>query len=128
MIDKANNTISTQAARAWPEKVSNGASSKQTGGFDKVLDQEMGRRITLSVSAHATKRLNSSRVTLTESDMQRIDGAVQRLRDKGSVQSVVMLDNLALVVSVKNSVVITAIDEARASKPVFTNIDSVVIA
>ena len=39
-----------------------------------------------------------------------------------------MLDDLALVVSVKNRVVITAVDDARRNDGVFTNIDSVVIA
>jgi len=39
-----------------------------------------------------------------------------------------MLDKLALVVSVRNKTVITAMDEARMKEGVFTNIDSVVIA
>ncbi len=53
---------------------------------------------------------------------------MQRATEKGSNQSLVMLDNLALVVSIKNGVVITAVDEERMKEGVFTNIDSVVIA
>lgn len=97
-------------------------------GFDAALARETELQRSLKISSHAQKRLNSSQIELTDSDMERIDGAVQKADEKGSNQSLVMLDNLALVVSIKNKVVITAVDDARAKDGVFTNIDSVVIA
>jgi flagellar operon protein len=93
------------------------------GDFASTLAQE-----SLKIYSHAQKRLNSSQVNLSETDMQRLDGAVARANEKGSNQSLVMLDNLALVVSIKNRVVITAVDDARTKEGIFTNIDSVVIA
>lgn len=96
--------------------------------FGATLARETERQESLKISQHAQKRLNSSQVQLTDSDMDRLDGAVRRASEKGSNQSLVMLDDLALVVSVKNKVVITAVDEARRKEGVFTNIDSVVIA
>jgi len=48
--------------------------------------------------------------------------------EKGASKSLVLLDDLALVVSVRNRVVITALDEPNARSGVFTNIDSAVIA
>ena len=102
--------------------------AKDTGNFASRLAREVERQESLRISSHAQKRLNSSQVALTETDMQRIDGAVQRACQKGSNQSLIMLDNLALVVSVRNRVVITAVDEARTKEGIFTNIDSVVIA
>lgn len=98
------------------------------GSFAEHLARETERQESLKISSHAQKRLNSSRINLTEADMQRLDGAVQRAGEKGSNQSLIMLDNLAFVVSVKNKVVITAVDEARTKEGIFTNIDSVVIA
>ncbi|MCL6518678.1 MAG: flagellar protein [Armatimonadetes bacterium] len=98
------------------------------GGFASALAKESERLEGLKISSHAQKRLNSSNVALSESDIRRIDGAVQRASEKGANQSLIMLDNLALIVSVKNRVVITAIDEARNKEGIFTNIDSVVIA
>ncbi len=98
------------------------------GNFAAALARENERLESLKISSHAQKRLNSSNVALSESDIQRIDGAVQRASEKGANQSLIMLDNLALIVSVKNRVVITAIDEARNKEGIFTNIDSVVIA
>ena len=96
--------------------------------FATTLTRETERQESLRISLHAQKRLNSSQVKLTESDLERIDGAVVRATEKGSNQSLIMLDNLALVVSIKNKVVITAVDEARTTEGIFTNIDSVVIA
>ena len=50
-----------------------------------------------------------------------------RAEQKGSKDSLVLLDDLAFVVSVKNKTVVTAVDSNRAKENVFTNIDSVVI-
>ncbi|MHB0912663.1 MAG: TIGR02530 family flagellar biosynthesis protein [Armatimonadota bacterium] len=100
----------------------------QGGGFASVLARETDRQEGLKISSHAQKRLDSSRVEFSQSDIQRIDGAVRKASEKGSNQSLIMLDDLALVVSVKNRVVVTAVDEARRREGIFTNIDSVVIA
>lgn len=102
--------------------------AQKSTGFAAALERETQKQESVKISSHAQKRLNSSQVELSDSDMQRLDGAVQKAAQKGSNQSLVMLDNLALVVSVKNKVVITAVDEARQREGVFTNIDSVVIA
>ncbi len=100
----------------------------KNGGFAGTLARETERRQLLQISSHAQKRLDSSQVQLSEHDIERLDGAVHRAEQKGSKQSLVMLDDLALVVSIKNKVVITAVDEARQKEGVFTNIDTVVIA
>ncbi len=98
------------------------------GGFAATLAKETQRQEALTISQHAQKRLDSSHVTLSNQDMQRINTAVDKASLKGSNQSLVMMDDLALVVSIKNRVVITAVDEARTKEGIFTNIDSVVIA
>jgi flagellar operon protein len=103
-------------------------SPRKDGDFSAVLAKETQRLESLKISSHAQKRLASSRIELSPSDIERIDQAVRLASSKGANQSLVMLDNLALVVSVKNRVVITAIDEARTREGIFTNIDSVVIA
>ena len=126
MVDKLNVSTVTTPAPASPPKAS-GAPDKR-GEFAQLLARETQHQESLRISSHAQKRLNSSQITLTDSDIQRIGGAVQRATEKGSNQSLVMLDNLALVVSIKNGVVITAVDEERMKEGVFTNIDSVVIA
>jgi flagellar operon protein len=102
--------------------------AKPQGGFAAALAKETQRQEDLTISQHAQKRLDSSQVKLSQDDMQRITGAVDKASAKGANQSLVMLDDLALVVSIRNRVVITAVDEARTKEGIFTNIDSVVIA
>jgi flagellar operon protein len=93
-------------------------------GFAGALD----RAGQLSFSAHATKRIEQRGLTLDASRMQRLEDAVARAASKGSRDSLILLDELALVVSVRSNTVITAMDEASRKEHVFTNIDSVVIA
>jgi flagellar operon protein len=59
--------------------------------------------------------------------MKQLQEAVGRARAKGARESLVLMGELALVVSVKNNTVITAVDGANLRENVFTNIDSAVI-
>ena len=67
-------------------------------------------------------------VRLTADDITRLDAAVDRMAEKGVRDALVYLSRgLAMVVSVKNRTVITALDEASAKENIFTNIDSAAI-
>ena len=79
----------------------------------------------IRLSAHAQKRLQD--VSVDSGAAERLSGAVQRAESKGSRESLILVDDLAFVVSVKNKTVITAVDQGRSKENVFTNIDSVVI-
>jgi len=81
----------------------------------------------LKVSAHAQARLQSSRINLTQDDMARLSRAVDRAAAKGARESLILMDNIAFVVSIKNRTVITAVSPERLKENVFTNIDSAVI-
>jgi flagellar operon protein len=83
---------------------------------------------TLRFSAHAQTRLQSRQISLQQDDMERLQGAVQRAANKGSRDALVLMDNLAMVVSVKNRTVVTVVDKDNLKQNVFTNIDSAVIA
>ena len=82
----------------------------------------------LHFSKHASKRLEQRGVDMDATQMERLERAVGQAADKGSKDSLILLDELALVVSVQNRTVVTAVDEASRREHVFTNIDSVVIA
>jgi len=97
-----------------------------TGEFASIL-QEKVKESELKISAHAGQRLANEGRTLTDSDYQRLCAAVDLARQKGCRESLVLMDNLALIVSVKNQVVVTAISTERMKQNVFTNIDSAVI-
>jgi flagellar operon protein len=60
--------------------------------------------------------------------MERLESALSQVSAKGGKESLVMLDDTALVVSVKNDTVVTVVDRDQLKNNVFTNIDSAVIA
>ncbi|MBS1721908.1 MAG: hypothetical protein JSS66_02755 [Armatimonadetes bacterium] len=90
--------------------------------FDAVLSDR------LKVSAHAKTRLQSRDIQLDQSAWERVMNSVDKAAQKGSKETLVMVDDVALVVSVRNRTVITAVDKDRLKENVFTNIDSAVIA
>ena len=82
----------------------------------------------LKFSAHAQTRIQSRQIQIGSAEMQRIDTAVQKVAGKGARESLILLDETALVVSVPNRTVITVVDKENLKQNVFTNIDSAVIA
>lgn len=79
-------------------------------------------------SAHAQTRLQSRRIALDAGQIDRLQGAVQKAAGKGSRDALVLMDDLAMVVSVTNRTVVTVVDKENLKQNVFTNIDSAVIA
>jgi flagellar operon protein len=79
-------------------------------------------------SAHATARLAQRGIEFTPQQHARLEMAVDKAVAKGAKDSLVLLDDAALVVSAQNRTVITALGMHQAKENVFTNIDSAVIA
>lgn len=102
---------------------------KQVGGdtpFARALDQKLSGQ-PVKLSQHAMDRLKSRGITLTEADMKQLAGAVDSVAQKGGKDSLVMMGDAALVVSVKNRTVVTAMDRQGMKGNVFTNIDSAIV-
>ena len=77
---------------------------------------------------HAAKRIERRDLDLDAGRLNRLNSAISRAAEKGSKNSVVMLDGLAVVVDIRDRKVVTAINAEAGKERVFTNIDSVVIA
>ena len=69
----------------------------------------------LKFSAHAMQRLESRNIKLTTDDVARLNAMADKAAAKGAKQSLFMLNDVALVVSIKNRTVITAIDRDSRS-------------
>jgi flagellar operon protein len=90
-----------------------------------MLDQAMSQPV--KFSGHAQERLSASKRQISEVELKQLSQAVDRAAQKGSRDTLVLMKDLALVVSVKNRTVITAVDGDRMKENIFTNIDSAVI-
>lgn len=81
----------------------------------------------LTFSKHLNDRINRRNLDMNPERMGRLSDAVDRAADKGARDSVVLLDNLALLVNVPSRTVVTAMETEKMKHGVFTNIDAVVV-
>lgn len=115
-----------------PEAVGRSASApRRTSGtgedFRQMLD-ELGKSAGIRFSRHAAERMSSRGISMDSGKLSKLDAAVNAAGSKGARESLVLMDELALVVSVKNRTVITAMSSDETKGNVFTSIDSTVIA
>ena len=92
--------------------------------FGQILDQQLSG---VKFSQHAKERLQTRNISFGQAELTKLSSAIEKAAVKGARESLVLMDNLALVVSIKNRTVITALDGASIKDNVFTNIDSAVI-
>lgn len=90
---------------------------KQTKKFEETLTSTE-----LKVSNHARKRLEQRGYSLAQQDMTTLNTAVNELEEKGSEQSLLLYKDLALIASVRNRTIITALNPDELDT--VTNIDS----
>jgi flagellar operon protein len=67
-------------------------------------------------------------INLTEDGMNRLSNAVDKAEKRGGKESLVLVDDMAFIVNVKDRLVVTALDSQSRGEGVFTKIDSVVFA
>jgi flagellar operon protein len=95
--------------------------------FDRILKDNLDESKSLKFSKHAQMRLENRNIRLTEQQNQRLGEGVKKAQEKGVKDSLILCDNLAFVVSVKNKTVVTALNGEELKTNVFTNIDGAVI-
>lgn len=99
--------------------------AKDKRSFEDVLNEVKGKNEGFTVSKHAAERLNE--INFTKDDMNEIEKGFQIAKDKNSKNTVMIYKDVALIASVENKTLITAIEKERAKDNIFTNVDSVVI-
>ena len=95
--------------------------------FREVLEKSGAPAGQLKFSAHAMQRLQSRNINLSQDDVNKMNVMADKAAAKGAKQSLFMMRDVAMVVSIKNRTVITAVDQDSMKENVFTNIDSAAI-
>jgi flagellar operon protein len=116
----------SRIARVQSDSQAVGKPPVRDKAFDDILSEEI-RKEGIKFSGHAQTRLRSRGIELTSDGISRLSEAISKAESKGAKESLILLDDLAMVVSVINRTVITAVDNSEAEDHVFTNIDSAVI-
>lgn len=81
----------------------------------------------LKFSNHAIERMQSRGISYDPARLAKLDEAVKKAAAKGSKDTLVLMDDSAAIVSVKNNTVVTVMDKNNLKENVFTNIDSTIV-
>ena len=95
--------------------------------FQEVLQKKVEPDSNLRFSKHASVRLQQRGIDLTDGQLERLMDGTRKAGQKGIKDSLVIVDELAFIVNVPNSTVVTAMDSKDAVENIFTNIDGAVI-
>ena len=95
--------------------------------FQEVLQKKVETESNLRFSKHASVRLQQRGIDLTDGQLERLMDGTRKAGQKGIKDSLVIVDELAFIVNVPNSTVVTAMDSKDAVDNIFTNIDGAVI-
>ena len=93
--------------------------SSSVNSFQEILENK------ILFSKHANMRLSSRDINLSSEQLKRVEDGVLKADRKGINESLVLVDDVALVVNIKNRMVITAM--GGDNENIFTNIDGAVI-
>ena len=97
----------------------------QAGGFAEILRDTCEEASALHFSKHAAMRLKMRNIQFSNEQLERIENGLVKAKQKGIKDSLVLVDNIALVVNTKNNVVVTAMEQENEN--IYTNIDGAVI-
>jgi flagellar operon protein len=94
----------------------------------KATEQAKGEKPVLKFSNHAIERMNSRGIYFSPEQITKIEQAAAKANQKGGKEALIISDNNALIVSLKNNTIVTVMDKEGLKDNVFTNIDSTVFA
>ncbi|SFL46215.1 flagellar operon protein [Paenibacillus sp. 1_12] len=90
--------------------------------FQNVLQTQL-----VKFSHHAEERLRQRGIEFQPEQLAKIDAAIDKAALKGAKDSLMLINDTALIVNIKNRTVVTAMDETSMKDNLFTKIDSAVI-
>lgn len=96
----------------------------ETPFFD-IFTEELGK---LKFSGHAISRMASRDIDLSQSEITRLENAIQKLEVKNSKDSLVLMDEKAFIINIPNKTVVTMFTRNNLDENVVTKIDSAVFA
>ncbi len=108
-------------------RVETGKQTAEKTSFKDMFSRELADSRRIYFSKHAQERLYSRGINLSADTLNAMADAIDKAELKGSRETLVLAEEAAFVVSVKNRTVITAFDRENLKEGVVTSIDSAVI-
>lgn len=127
-IHSANQNI--RPSSCWKNQQPDGkVYSRNELTFEKLLKEQFGQKADqeLQFSKHAAARVAQRGINMTPGLLGELNQAVEKARNKGAKDVVVIGKEGAFIVNVPNNVVVTTMSTSEMEGNIFTNIDSAVI-
>lgn len=102
--------------------------TKPNSNFEDIFAKKLFENKEVKFSKHAESRLNTRNISLTDEQRGKLNEAINKAGEKNVKDSLVMMDDIAFVVNVKEKNVVTVMNKDEMKNNVFTNIDGAVIA
>jgi len=127
-IEQVTDQYLQKGSKQQEVKTSNGQSFADIYRNVREIPKANTQADGVKFSKHATNRLNDRNIELSTNQLDRLNSGTKQASQKGINESLVLVDDMAFIVNIKNNTVITAMDKNSSDENVFTNIDGAVIA
>ena len=114
-----------EIARRGKQTATTGKSGEAS--FKDMFSRELAGSRDVTFSKHASQRLFSRGIEMSDDELARLADAIDKAEAKGSRETLVLADDFALLVSVKDRTVVTAFDRDSLREGIVTSIDSAAI-
>lgn len=111
-----------------PGSSQNQSVNKPEISFEQLLQKQIYESKEVKFSKHAESRLETRNINLTEEQKNKLNESINKANAKGVKDSLVLVDDIAFVVNVKDKAVVTVMNKDEMKENVFSNIDGAVIA
>lgn len=102
-------------------------STAATSPMSGVSFQDIFNRTQVKFSNHAEQRLQQRGINVDGQMIQKLQGAIDQAAQKGAKDSLVLVNNIAMIVNIPSRTVVTAMTDQAMHSNIFTKIDSAVI-
>ena len=135
-ISASLNTIRPAGGAPDSQRPTGPHAEKETALFKQALsDADLHKKApatfpqspALKFSNHAVDRMQTRGIRFSPDDMTKIENAAAKAQAKGAKNCLLISDQAALIVDLKDKTVVTIMDKANLKENVFTNIDSTVM-
>lgn len=99
---------------------------KENISFHELLQNETKKEQSVQFSKHASQRVVERGIDLNHTTLENLNTAIEKARQKGAKDVVVIGENGAFIVNVPHNIVVTTMTQTEMKENIFTNIDSAV--
>ena len=96
-------------------------------GFEQLLQETIQQKQEVQFSKHAKERIDQRGIEVTTALMNDLNNAVEKAKQKGAKDVVIIGPKEVFIVNIPNNIVVTTLSGAEMKNNIFTKIDSAVI-